>query len=272
MNFNQNGSKWLQFTQDSFVLDIPSLERRWLKYKIKSYFPHFLISITAIGVIVALSTLYILNKSESGTDKANKPAAREKSPPKKIQNDTVILEPSMQFIQSISSNNEQPTIDTIQEPQKINIPTKIPQVKPESKPKVPLSVPNPSVAIRVPSAPIAAPPPIASSKTPTIKRESDTFDIHEIEERFKNNSNPHLGVYIARYHYDHGNYSEAYNYALKTNSISSTMEESWLIFAKSLSKLGKSDQAKKTLQLYISQSNSENAKSLLNSIEQGGVK
>ena len=105
-----------------------------------------------------------------------------------------------------------------------------------------------------------------------MKRDSSTFDISEIENRFKENSNPHLGLYIARYHYDHGNYNEAYNYALKTNAINNNIEESWLIFAKSLVKLGKSDQAKKTLQFYISQSNSENAKNLLNSIEQGNIK
>lgn len=254
------------------MLDIPSLERRWLKYKIKSYLPHFLISMTAIGIIVTLFSLYFINRGESVTVETNKPAVLEKPSPKKIQNDAIVLEPSMQFIQSISPNSEQLQVDTIQQDQKIDTQTKISQVKPESKPKVPLLLPGQSVAVRVPTPPIVAPPPIASSKTATIKRDSDTFDIHEIEERFKNNSNPHLGLYIARYHYEHGNYSEAYNYALKTNSISSTLEESWLIFAKSLVKLGKSDQAKKTLQLYISQSNSENAKSLLNSIEQGGVK
>jgi len=114
--------------------------------------------------------------------------------------------------------------------------------------------------------------PSSLKKPSTINRDTVTFDIHEIEDRFQNNSNPHLGLYIARYHYDHGNYSEAYNYALKTNAINNTIEESWLIFAKSMVKLGKSDQAKKTLQLYISQSNSDSARSLLESLEKGESK
>jgi hypothetical protein len=44
------------------------------------------------------------------------------------------------------------------------------------------------------------------------------------------------------------------------------MDDSWLIFAKSLVKLGKEEQAKKTLQLYISNSNSQNAKNYLDSL------
>ena len=111
-----------------------------------------------------------------------------------------------------------------------------------------------------------------NTKTSSINRDTEVFDIHEIEERFKSNSNPHLGLYIARYHYDHANYTEAYNYALKTNAINNTVEESWLIFAKSLVKLGKTDQAKKTLQQYISHSNSDNARNLLDSLEKGDGK
>jgi two-component SAPR family response regulator len=111
-----------------------------------------------------------------------------------------------------------------------------------------------------------------NTKKPTIIHDNDVFNIKEIEERFRSNSNPHLGLYIARYHYDHADYNEAYNYALKTNSISNTLEESWIVFSKSLVKLGRTDQAKKTLQLYISKSNSEEAKSLLNSIEHGEFK
>ncbi len=45
MHLKPNGLKWLQFIQDLFVLDIPSLERRWLKYKIKRYLPHYIISV-----------------------------------------------------------------------------------------------------------------------------------------------------------------------------------------------------------------------------------
>lgn len=247
------------------MLDITSLERRWLKYKIKSYLPHFIISISAIAVIIALSVVLSSTKSDSRPVETNQSTVLQKSPSVNLSENDMILEPSMQFIQSISPN--------AQTGQATYASAKPLGPKTVAEPKVPrLATPVQAISIITPSAPMAPPPSIAKAKTPTMKLDSSAFDIHEIEERFKVNSNPHLGVYIARYHYEHGNYNEAYNYALKTNSISSTMEESWLIFAKSLVKLGKNDQAKKTLQLYISQSNSENAKSLLYSIQQGGVK
>jgi hypothetical protein len=176
----------------------------------------------------------------------------------------MILEPSMQFVQSLA------------------VPTQIstPPIQPIIKNKENIIIPQKSVSSfapikEVPLTPLSTPTIITSNqkvKASTINRDTEAFDIHEIEERFKNNSNPHLGLYIARYHYDHGNYTEAYNYALKTNAINNSIEESWLIFAKSLIKLGKAEQARKTLQLYISQSNSDSAKNLLSSLEKGDTK
>lgn len=105
-----------------------------------------------------------------------------------------------------------------------------------------------------------------------INRNENKTDIEELQNRFKETSNANLGLYIAKYHYDRGNYAEAYNYALKTNAINSRIEESWLLFSKALVKLGRTEQAKKTLQLYVQQSDSDAAKALLNSIEKGAFK
>ncbi|HEX5711559.1 MAG TPA: CDC27 family protein [Sulfuricurvum sp.] len=247
------------------MLDIISLERRWLKYKIKSYLPHFILSIAAVAIIITLFMSFSSGKRDVQTIETKPSTVLQKSPSLNPSENDMILEPSMQFIQSMSPN--------IQSDQPIHTSSKPLPPKTVAVPKTPLlATPVQVISITTPSAPMTPPPSIVKPKTPAMKLDSSAFDIHEIEERFRVNSNPHLGVYIARYHYEHGNYNEAYNYALKTNSISNTMEESWLIFAKSLVKLGKNDQAKKTLQLYISQSNSENAKSLLYSIQQGGVK
>lgn len=179
--------------------------------------------------------------------------------------DEVILEPSMEFMQTITPATIKPKIVTTQlqtPPQKAII----------AKKNLPLS-PPPSTSIIPSSSHITLPSsPPTNPKAPSIKHGSNPIDISEIEERFKNNPSPQLGLYLARYYYEHKDYNEAYNYALKTNSINKDVEESWLIFSRSLVKLGKVDQAKKTLQYYISQSHSENAKDLLNSIEQGNVK
>ena len=237
------------------MLDIANLERRWLRYKIKSFFPYALvISLVIIsGFIIPLVVSH--GTSSKPPVSLKKSDSESKTPlpsPVSHYENSMILEPSMQFLQSMnvpSASDENKNA--------ITIPTTT------SKPR--LSEPKVEPVIHPPIVkPLQVP--VEKGKLTSIKRDDTAFDIHELEERFKNNSNPNLGLYIARYHYDHGNYPESYNYALKTNAINSTMDESWLIFAKSLVKLGKEDQAKKTLQLYISKSNSQSAKNYLDTL------
>lgn len=237
--------------QDSSVFDIPSLERKWLKYKIKKYLPYTVA--TLLGVIALIATASFVN-SDNSTLADNNQTLIVDNTPKSDSAPTnslseVAIEPSMQFMQTITPATIEPKVALVQ------------------------SQTLPSKQVIPPPAPIATPQvPVISVKAPTIKHGSNAIDIYEIEERFKTNPSPQLGLYLARYYYDHKDYNEAYNYALKTNSLNKEIEESWLIFSKSLIKLGKVDQAKKTLQYYISQSNSDNAKELLSSIEQGAVK
>ncbi|MFA6188005.1 MAG: CDC27 family protein [Sulfuricurvum sp.] len=248
------------------MLDISKLERRWLKYKIKTLLPYALAMIALITLIVTIP--FILSKtSVKITHPSEKKTAQKNASPnieKNISSDgTMVLEPSMQFIQSMeipsSQNSLQPAAATAVASQKFPAITK----------KIPVSSSHstiPDVEVLKPILPVQSTQTPVKEKVSSVKRGDLAFNIHEIEERFKNNSNPNLGLYIAHYHYEHGNYAEAYNYALRTNAINNTLEENWLIFAKSLVKLGKKDQAKKTLQLYISNSNSDSAKSYLDTL------
>lgn len=171
------------------------------------------------------------------------------------------------------------TMDTIPVPAPITATvTQTTQITGQTRPPVPLTTPLPKETL-FQTPPITKE--VVSNKTPfndkktstnVVKREESPLNINELQERFQTSPNPSLGVFIARYHYDHANYTDAYNYALKTNAINNKIEDSWLIFAKSLVKLGKTDQAKKTLQLYISQSNSTTAKSLLDSLDKENPK
>ncbi len=97
-------------------------------------------------------------------------------------------------------------------------------------------------------------------------------DLQEIIKRFKKNNNPVLGVFIAKKYYEMKDYHKAYNYALITNQIDSTIEDSWIIFAKSLVKLGQKERAIKTLKAYIKTSHSSKAKILLDNILTGKFK
>jgi len=254
------------------VLDIHSLEQRWLKYKIKRSLPYLLILLGTTIVVIAFDHFLYSDKVSTPLTVKKEISSVKKQPKASVHDEAMVLEPSMQFIQSITVATPDITVPDVTAPA-----TPIPVIPKKALPvQKQISSPLPIIK-NVQNTPPAPPMPklILSNpgnKTTSIKRDSATFNIHEIEERFTSNSNPHLGLYIARYHYDNGNYSEAYNYALKTNAINNTIDESWLIFTKSLIKLGRTEQAKKTLQLYISQSNSEEAKNLLNGLRKEGEK
>jgi tetratricopeptide (TPR) repeat protein len=102
-----------------------------------------------------------------------------------------------------------------------------------------------------------------------IERKETKNDINEIIKRFKKNHNPALSLFIAKKYYELGDYHKAYNYALITNQINEDIEDSWIIFAKSLVKMKKKNTAVKTLREYIRYSHSSSAEILLNEILSG---
>lgn len=248
------------------MLDIKSLERRWLKYKIKSFAPYIFVIFLLLSVIIAAIAWFkaeqavikpvVENTISASTKKVNTVLPLTST----SEANVTILEPSMDFIQSFQNTpvpNQTATTST----------------QPKSK-SIQQPIPSTPKTLNMPEY---VPPPVIKSNNPegslSINRNNESkLDISELQRRFKETSNANLGLFIARYYYDHGNYDEAYNYALKTNNINNRIDESWILFSKSLVKLGRTDQAKKTLQLYISQSNSEAAKALLESIERGNFK
>ena len=64
------------------MLNISSLERRWLKYKIKSYLPYLLIFITTTSIITTIIVVSISNKTDLNAPKAVKTATPQKKAPK----------------------------------------------------------------------------------------------------------------------------------------------------------------------------------------------
>lgn len=104
-----------------------------------------------------------------------------------------------------------------------------------------------------------------------IKRKNDD-DLRDVIKRFNNNHNPALSLFIAKKYYQTEDYKNAYDYALATNEINNNIEESWIIFSKSLVKLGKKEMAVETLKRYVNHSRSSQAKQLLEEIQSGKFK
>ena len=124
----------------------------------------------------------------------------------------------------------------------------------------------------VPKAVKPAAPAVREESEPRemlIQRDDDMKDIQDVIARFKKNKNPALSLFVAKRYYKIGNYQQAYNYALITNELDNNIEDSWLIFAKSLYKLDQKDMAIKTLKAYIQESSSVKAKITLDQMERG---
>ena len=91
----------------------------------------------------------------------------------------------------------------------------------------------------------------------------------DIESRFAFAKDKSDALFLAKYYYDQNEYSEAEKWALEANKIDSSVEESWLIFAKSQARQGKRVESLKVLQAFFKETGSRNAKILIDKIRRG---
>lgn len=290
------------------MLNIRDLEKRWLRYKIKSYIPHAVIAVSSI-IIVIFAVVVFTNKDEHMTTSQSKnttittkeikqvtipketntskktiqyvqkeetPVTKKKEVPKSQlvieKEEDLTLKPSMNFMKHIESEDQQPYYKTINTtpPKKLKR-KKIIKQEPieEEYMDVQQTQAKPIQKTQQKTAPKVKIEKPYKKQIITIKRRDSENDIKEIISRFKKNNNPALSLFVAKKYYELGNYEQAYNYALITNGINNDIEDSWLVFAKSLVKLNRKDMAIKTLSEYIKYSHSGNAKILLNDIKSG---
>ena len=263
------------------MLNINELEHRWLRYKIKSYIPHTIISISIIFIAAITLTFF--------TEKEMKPLKNElikktstpltqtiiKETPT-INNDIqinpsptsgsgskMIITPSLDFMKKMQRDtlsNYENHAASYSKKQTTQAPVQVTKKHKKTNQKKLIEVNT-------------APPEIKEKKNSiSIKRQNTHDDISQVISRFNKNNNPALSLFIAKKYYELGNYHKSYNYALITNEINNEIEASWIVFTKSLVKLNKKDLAIKTLKKYISQSNSNRANMLLDDITSGKFK
>ena len=262
------------------MVNINDLEKKWLRYKIKSYMPHAILFVIAITTVLVIANTWMKKplKEQTAADvltaKIEAPVIKEEieivSQPitnrnqnEKIQQTSstivekkstvakITLFPSLNFISEINSSEpaqEHAIIsDSIEE---IEI---VKELDPSVQEKLET---NNDV-----------------KGTVNIKRKNDTqSDIQHVITRFKKSNSPALSLFIAKSYYELGDYNQAYNYALITNEIDNNIEASWIVFAKSLVKMGQKDKAISTLREYVKHSKSSNAKTLLDEIVLGKMK
>ena len=268
------------------MLDINDLEKRWLQYKIKSYIPHAIIVISLV-VIASIFTLFLPQDSKkvspsiiakvpvkkipvlkqeikkeippSPVQVEKKPIRQEPIPQDSIQAQSLKLKPSLNFIKKMQ-HSTQPYYNTKQNSNPLIT----------QQPHTIKTPPKPTTQVEVIENDEPEEIEVAETvKKIQIKRRNTKEDIAQIIKRFKKNNNPALSLFIAKKYYELGEYHQSYNYALITNNINSEIEQSWIVFAKSLVKLNEKEMAMKTLKSYIKNSHSNSAQILLEEITSG---
>lgn len=283
------------------MLNVYELENRWKIYKIKSFIPYVVILTSSI-IILTLSYFFIFSAKKETPLQINNPLKVEKkqeevqspiatnnstqeTPPVIVQetqtilkqevitpaiqplpqvhvSGKVILAPSLSFMKtmdrdSLPSYEDTPSIEEEVNQENSSNDTLTTQKQPQTK-----------VARQV----VAEQPSPSQPSTISIQRKDTLSDLQQVVKRFEKNENPALSLFIAKKYYELGDYHKAYSYSLRTNDLNSNIEESWIIFSKSLVKLNEKEMAIKTLKQYIQHSNSNQSKVLLDEINSGKFK
>ena len=272
------------------MLNIYELEKRWFYYKIKVYLPYFFIMIF-LGLIL---TFLVFRLNEKKTIQNSSTLSKEKievnttsiTPPNPIiptpilkipeeqvvpkqvipkeqvipKNEVkkVVLSPSVSFIETIvietNVTNKDITKPTLEEIMPIEVQPVIKKIV-----KFTAEVPKEEIITRL----------TEENQKIQITKQHTSNDIAIVIRRFKTNNNPALSLFIAKKYYEIDNFEQSYNYALITNQLNKDIEDSWIIFAKSLIKLKKKQKAIEVLKQYIQYSNSNKAEILLANIISG---
>ena len=90
-----------------------------------------------------------------------------------------------------------------------------------------------------------------------------------LREQFLKTNNPTIALELARLNFRNNNFKEAIKWSLAANDIDNSLEESWIIFAKSKYKLKQSDDAVKALMEYNKNLNKASINELINKIKSG---
>ena len=278
------------------MIDVRDLERRWVRYKIKKTLPFALLGVALLFIAVLLVQIDFskeeLQKSidqngaakETTKEKSQETFAKKAQKSDSLRDERVLLskEPQMakptQRASTENKNALEPSMEFLRKMKEVSVVPQTPKRviasrEPARTYKAQKQKKAPTSTKKAEQKKWKAPQPHREKKTVKIKvNRMSKAELEQIVKRFKKSNNPTLGVFIAKKYYNMGEYQKSYNYALLTNQIDSTIEDSWIIFAKSLVKLGKKDQAIKTLQAYIRVSSSSRAKLLLNKIVTGKFK
>ncbi|MRI58054.1 MAG: hypothetical protein C6H99_00940 [Epsilonproteobacteria bacterium] len=117
----------------------------------------------------------------------------------------------------------------------------------------------------------------STKKSPRAAANTLSFDIRsksqplpKLIEKFENHPTKSLAILIAKKQYQKGEYKKALHWSMRASDLGGGKDkENWIIFAKSLYKLGKRQEAMEVLQSYLRHEDSAQIRSLLHAMQQG---
>ncbi len=111
---------------------------------------------------------------------------------------------------------------------------------------------------------------IVTDKVEANEQNASSVDaIKLVEKRFASKPAYEDALYLAKNYYLKGDYESSVKWSLASNNLNSNSEESWIIFAKSKAKLGKTRDAARILEAYLKENTSEKAQELLEKLNSG---
>lgn len=219
--------------------DYRELERQWEKYRFKKMFPRYL-WLMASGSTAIIAALFLLN--DTPRKRPDKPSAAQQHLSTALEhNRSALMTP---ISKAVGKKHPPLTLS----PNYAALEKPFPAQKHESvQPKIPKTD--------------------TKKKASTLTISSNEEDLSALIDRFNRSNNPDLALMIAKRFYEEKDYDNAYNYALLANELNNDNEETWLLFAKTLDKLNKTEASIKVLKSYIQKSDSQQAKMLLDDIK-----
>ncbi len=279
------------------MINTKELEKRWYKYKTKSFL--LLFSIIAIVILLIYGGYYILYKLDLNMDKKEitKPTA-VMSAIKRVKDKNITINKPMpiptivkEVIEKVEDKQSDivslsptiPIIDLDSEKakditkEKVHLHKKAVKRKETYRKK---HIEKRKKLIRAKEADYLTAKELSTKKHKIlIKQDKKKIDFKRttsnymniMKEKFNENKNPREALLIAKAYYRAGNYKKSEEWALKANNLDKNIEESWLLFAKSKDALGKKKEALKILIAYYNQTKSAKVKLLIEKISSKSI-
>ena len=243
------------------MYDIKPLEEEWKKYHNHKRKPAYIFLFLAISVLAAIFTF--LNLKDFEMPSFSMTNSDDKSIELKTMNkNSILLNDRLHTLQV----KKEDIVENIKPPVQMEVMNK----PMESVPTLPIVENIPIIEV------LERKKPVKIYKKPKIKKDKPRKKIHlniiesssisaykDVEKRFYESHDTDDSLFLAKSYYRKGKYKKAEYWALQTNKVNSSIEESWIIFAQSKIKLGHKNEAIDLLSKYLKRSNSNRIRNLL---------